>query len=80
MDEIIFFRMLDRKALMTIVDNMVGKLASRIEGLGMKIEVTEAAKDLIAKRGYDPQYGARPLRRAIERYIENPLAMKLLLL
>ena len=77
-DEIIFFRMLDRKALMTIVDNMVGKLASRIEGLGMKIEVTEAAKDLIAKRGYDPQYGARPLRRVITSMVEDKFSEAML--
>nr|AHF26011.1 negative regulator of genetic competence ClpC/MecB [uncultured bacterium Contigcl_1565] len=77
-DEIIFFRMLDRKALMTIVDNMVGKLAKRIEGLGMKIEVTEAAKDLIAARGYDPQYGARPLRRVITSMVEDKFSEAML--
>ncbi|MCR4671510.1 MAG: ATP-dependent Clp protease ATP-binding subunit [Saccharofermentans sp.] len=77
-DEIIFFRMLDRKALMTIVDNMVGKLARRIEGLGMKIEVTEAAKDLIAARGYDPQYGARPLRRVITSMVEDKFSEAML--
>ena len=77
-DEIIFFRMLDRKALMTIVENMVGKLAKRIETLGMKIEVTESAKELIAARGYDPQYGARPLRRVITSMVEDKFSEAML--
>ena len=77
-DEIIFFRMLDRKALMTIVENMIGKLAKRIETLGMKIEVTEAAKELIASRGYDPQYGARPLRRVITSMVEDKFSEAML--
>ena len=77
-DEIIFFRMLDRKALMTIVENMVGKLAKRIETLGMKIEVTESAKELSAARGYDPQYGARPLRRVITSMVEDKFSEAML--
>ena len=77
-DEIIFFRMLDRKALTTIVENMIAKLGKRIAGLGMKIEVTEAAKDLIAARGYDPQYGARPLRRVITSMVEDKLSEAML--
>ena len=64
--------------LRSIVDLMVKDLQKRLEERKLSIEVTEAAKAWLAKEGFDPVYGARPLRRAIERYVENPLSTKLL--
>ena len=70
-DEIIFFRMLDRNAMRKIVELMLGSLRKRITELGITLEVTEAAGDLLAEKGYDPQYGARPLRRVIQSHVED---------
>ena len=77
-DEIIVFHQLTEEQLRSIVDLMVRDLQKRLAERKLKVELTEEAKSWIAKVGYDPQYGARPLRRAIERYIENPLSTKLL--
>ena len=62
----------------SIVDLMVKDLQKRLEERSLGIEVTGAAKAWLAKEGFDPVYGARPLRRAIERYVENTLSTKLL--
>ncbi len=70
-DEIIFFHMLDRNAVLKIVDIMLGSLHKRIADLGMTLEVTEQAKVLLAEKGFDPQYGARPLRRVIQSMVED---------
>ncbi|MBQ1744347.1 MAG: ATP-dependent Clp protease ATP-binding subunit, partial [Clostridiales bacterium] len=64
-DDIIFFRMLGKDSLVKIVDILMKQVGKRIRDLGMEIELTESAKELLAKKGYDPQYGARPLRRVI---------------
>jgi ATP-dependent Clp protease ATP-binding subunit ClpC len=77
-DEIIVFRSLTREQLGQIVDLLLTKVRTLVEGQGMHLEVTEAAKALVAEQGYDQQYGARPLRRAIQRLIENPLSSELL--
>ena len=61
-----------------IVDLMIAKLADRLEDKDMSIELTESAKALLAERGYDPVLGARPLRRAIQREIEDNLSEKIL--
>src|SRR5690606_30938357 len=61
-----------------IVDLMVKRVATQMVGQGMGFEVTEAAKHLLADRGYDPTLGARPLRRAIQRLVEAPLSERLL--
>ena len=70
-DEIIFFRMLGRDSLIKIVDILMKQVGKRIRDLDMDIELTEAAKELLAKKGYDPQYGARPLRRVITQMVED---------
>jgi ATP-dependent Clp protease ATP-binding subunit ClpC len=77
-DEIIVFHELTEEQLRSIVDLMVADLQKRLSERKLAVELTEAAKTWLAKEGYDPIYGARPLRRVIERYVENPLSTKLL--
>jgi ATP-dependent Clp protease ATP-binding subunit ClpC len=78
-DEIIVFHQLTEEQLRSIVELMVKDLQGRLADRNkLNIELTEAAKSWLVKEGYDPVYGARPLRRAIERYVENPLSTKLL--
>ncbi|MFC2017105.1 ATP-dependent Clp protease ATP-binding subunit [Chloroflexota bacterium] len=78
LDEIIVFHELTEKQLRNIVDLMVKDLQKRLAERKLGVELTEKTKTWLAKEGYDPIYGARPLRRAIERYVENPLSTKLL--
>lgn len=77
-DEIVVFKALSKDQIRGIVDLMVRELRNRLIGQGMSIELTDAAKDLLAKEGTDPVYGARPLRRAIQTHVEDPLAEQLL--
>ena len=77
-DETIVFHELSKDEVIQIVDNFVAKLAIQMEGQGMGIELTQAAKLYCADKGYDPTLGARPLRRAIQRFVEDPLSEKLL--
>jgi ATP-dependent Clp protease ATP-binding subunit ClpC len=77
-DEIVVFHELTEEQLRSIVDLMIKELERRLAERKLAIEVTEAAKSWLAKEGFDPVYGARPLRRAIERHVENPLSTKLL--
>ena len=77
-DEIIVFHQLNHEEIEKIVDLMVAQLETRLADRDMGIELTPAAKSLIAERGYDPTLGARPLRRAIQRDIEDPMAEKIL--
>ena len=77
-DEIIVFHQLTEEQLRSIVELMVKDLQGRLADRKLKIELTEGAKSWLVKEGYDPVYGARPLRRAIERYVENSLSTKLL--
>lgn len=70
-DEIIFFRMLDRRVMRDIVEIMLTQLSARIADLGVMTEVTDNAKDWLADHGYEPQYGARPLRRLIQTEVED---------
>jgi ATP-dependent Clp protease ATP-binding subunit ClpC len=77
-DEIIIFEPLTENELRQIVDIMIREVAERITERGVTLELTEAAKDALAREGYDPVYGARPLRRTIERRVENPLAKRIL--
>ncbi|MFC1942887.1 ATP-dependent Clp protease ATP-binding subunit [Chloroflexota bacterium] len=78
LDEIIVFHELTEEQLRNIVDLMVKDLQDRLAERNLGIELTEKAKSWLAKEGYDPVYGARPLRRVIERYVENPLSSKML--
>ena len=77
-DEIIVFQPLAEAQLMEIVRLLLQGLERRLGESRIALEVTDAARALVAREGYDPQYGARPLRRAIQRSIENPLAKELL--
>ncbi|QUC03604.1 ATP-dependent Clp protease ATP-binding subunit [Atopobium sp. oral taxon 416] len=77
-DEIVVFKSLNQKQLRGIVDLMINGLRDRLIANGMSIELTDAARDLVAERGTDRIYGARPLRRAIQTMIEDPLAEELL--
>jgi ATP-dependent Clp protease ATP-binding subunit ClpB len=77
-DEIIVFRPLDESQLREIVGLLVQHVARRLDESGLTLDVTDAALALLAREGYDPVYGARPLRRAIQRELENPLAKRLL--
>jgi len=73
-DDMIMFRSLQREDIHKIIDLELNKLFDRIKGLGYFLELTEKAKDFIVDQGYDEKFGARPLKRAIQRYIEDPLA------
>jgi len=78
LDEILVFKPLFKKELLQIVDLMIRNLNRRLIERDIQIEVTDKARELIAKLGYDPVYGARPLRRAIQKYVETPLSEKIL--
>ncbi|HJL31381.1 MAG TPA: ATP-dependent chaperone ClpB, partial [Polyangiaceae bacterium LLY-WYZ-15_(1-7)] len=74
LDETILFHRLDRKQLRQIVEVQLSRFAKRLEERELGLEVTDAAKDYLANAGYDPAYGARPLKRSIQKFLENPLA------
>ncbi|MFC1934194.1 ATP-dependent Clp protease ATP-binding subunit [Chloroflexota bacterium] len=78
LDEIIVFHELTEEQLRHIVDLMVKDLEGRLTERKLELEMTDAAKSWLAKVGFDPVFGARPLRRAVERYVENPLSTKVL--
>ena len=73
-DDMIIFHSLKREDIHKIIDLELAKLYGRIRNLGYTIEMTEKAKDFICDKGYDEKFGARPLKRAIQKYIEDPLA------
>ncbi|HHD57418.1 MAG TPA: AAA family ATPase, partial [Desulfobulbaceae bacterium] len=77
-DEIITFHGLTREDLMQIVDIQISRMAKRLEDRKFTIELTTSAKEFLVETGYDPSFGARPLKRAIQRYIEDPLALEIL--
>jgi len=77
-DDIIVFRPLEKSHIMKIIDIQMKELQDRMRNLGVTIELTKSAKEFLAERGYDPAFGARPLRRALQKYIEDPLAEELL--
>ncbi|MBT1703579.1 ATP-dependent Clp protease ATP-binding subunit [Chryseosolibacter indicus] len=78
LDDVIVFNSLQREHIHKIIDITLGKLFDRIFQLGYKIELTEKAKDFLAEKGYDQQFGARPLNRAIQKYLEDPVAEEIL--
>ncbi len=77
-DEIIPFHVLSREQILQIVDLQVQDIAGRLQEQGLNIRLTDAARRVIAARGYDPEYGARPLRRVLQRQLESPLSRRLL--
>ncbi|MCL1926651.1 MAG: ATP-dependent chaperone ClpB, partial [Syntrophorhabdaceae bacterium] len=78
LDEIILFRSLGKESLARIVEIMASELNIRLADRKITVELTDAAKARIAEIGYDPAFGARPLRRAIQKHLQDPLAVRIL--
>ena len=78
LDDVIVFNSLNREDIHQIIDITLNKLFARIIALGYEVDLTEKAKDFLADKGYDPQYGARPLNRAIQKYLEDAVAEEIL--
>jgi ATP-dependent Clp protease ATP-binding subunit ClpC len=77
-DEIIIFNRLTIDQVEEIVDLQMGEIAERLAEQGLQVELTDSAREWLAREGYDPEFGARPLRRALQRHVESPLSVKLL--
>jgi ATP-dependent Clp protease ATP-binding subunit ClpB len=77
-DEVIIFKALSKEVILEILNIQIEELRRRLKGREIGIEVTEEAKSELTERGYDPVYGARPLKRVIQRDVENPLALSIL--
>ncbi|MGB9620313.1 MAG: AAA family ATPase, partial [Armatimonadota bacterium] len=78
-DEVIVFHQLTMDEILQIVDLMLDRVRQQMSHQGMDLEVTQEVRELLAHEGFDPQFGARPLRRAVQRLIEDPLAEEILL-
>ena len=77
-DEVLIFKALSKETILKIVNLQIAELQDRIKERKIRIKVSEEAQKLLAEKGYDPAYGARPLKRTIQKYIQNPLALKIL--
>ena len=77
-DDVIIFQSLDEDELAKIVETQLVRLDKRLAQQNLTLDVDKAAKQLIAKEGYDPQFGARPLKRAVQDLLLNPLSLRLL--
>ena len=77
-DEVIVFHKLSRDEIKVIIDLLIGRVRTQVSEHELQLDLTDAAKDLLVDKGWDPSMGARPLRRAIQRYIEDPLADEVL--
>ncbi|TXK70949.1 ATP-dependent Clp protease ATP-binding subunit [Mesonia sp. HuA40] len=77
-DDVVIFNALERQDIHKIIDIELAKLFTRVKDLGYNLELTEKAKDYIADKGFDQQYGARPLKRAIQKYVEDALAEEII--
>ena len=77
-DDFIVFRQLSKESLLKIVDIAIDKIKKRLEPQNIKLVVTDNAREFIVDKGFDKVYGARPLRRALQRYLEDPLSEELL--
>ena len=73
-DDVVIFNSLDQEHIFQIIDITLKDLHKRLDGMGYKLTLSEEAKKFVAEKGFDPQFGARPLHRAIQKYIEDPLA------
>jgi ATP-dependent Clp protease ATP-binding subunit ClpB len=78
LDEQIVFRRLGREDMVKVVEIQLGLFEKRLQGRGIQLQLQPPAKAFLVEHGYDPQYGARPLKRAISKHLENELAKKLL--
>ncbi|MBP7794403.1 MAG: AAA family ATPase, partial [Candidatus Saccharicenans sp.] len=77
-DEVIIFKPLSKETILKIVDLQIDLLRQRLADKKINLEIKNKARELLAERGFDPVYGARPLKRVIQRDVQNPLAMKIL--
>ncbi len=77
-DDIIVFHSLDKKDIMQIIDIEMADLLKRMKSRNIKVQLTRGSREFLADKGFDPQFGARPLRRAIQRYIEDPVAEEMM--
>ncbi len=77
-DDVIIFNSLTKENIFKIIDILMKGVTKRLQSLGFTLELTEEAKNFIAEKGYDVQFGARPLHRAIQKYLEDPLAEEIL--
>ncbi len=77
-DDVIIFNSLHKEDILKIIDIVLKEVYERIHNLGYKIELTESAKEFLVEKGWDPQYGARPLKRAIQKYVEDNIAEKII--
>ena len=77
-DDVIMFNSLSKENINQIIDIELAHLYRRIENMGYKIKLEESARDFIVEKGYDSQFGARPLKRAIQKYVEDPLAEQII--
>jgi ATP-dependent Clp protease ATP-binding subunit ClpC len=77
-DDVVIFDSLEKEHIFKIIDIELEKLYKRIIDMGYKINLTDAAKEFIAEKGWDPSFGARPLKRAIQKYLEDPLAEEII--
>src|SRR6476660_9775209 len=77
-DDVLVFNSLGKEEIHKIIDIVLAGVYARLEKLGYNIELTSSAKDFLSEKGYDPQFGARPLHRAIQKYVEDPLAEEIL--
>ncbi len=78
-DDIIYFNSLEKPDIIKIIDIELSKVLKRVAGLGLTVTLTDKAKDFLAEKGWDPNYGARPLKRCIQRYVEDVLAEEILM-
>ena len=78
LDDMVVFRSLTREHLARILDLEIGKVLERLEQRKVRIELDQSARDFLVDKGHDPKFGARPMRRAVERYLEDPLAQEIL--
>jgi ATP-dependent Clp protease ATP-binding subunit ClpC len=77
-DDVIIFNSLTKENIFEIIDILMKGVLKRLKNLGFTLEITDDAKNFIAEKGYDQQFGARPLHRAIQKYLEDPLAEEIL--
>jgi ATP-dependent Clp protease ATP-binding subunit ClpC len=77
-DDVVIFNQLTEENIFSIIDILMKNVTKRLDNLGFKLELTEEAKKFISEKGYDSQFGARPLHRAIQKYLEDPLAEEIL--
>jgi len=73
-DDVVIFNSLGREEIFKIIDITLKDLHKRLSGMGYELTLSDDAKEFVAEKGYDPQFGARPLNRAVQKYIEDPLA------